>query len=211
MNDPYKILGVSRDATETEIKHAYRELSRKYHPDANVDNPLQDLAAEKFREIQEAYNQIMDERGNKASSFNYGGFGKNYSRSSSSSSEEDSHFMAALNYINARRFQEALNVLNGISNHNARWYYFSAVANMGMGNNAVAVEYAKTATEMEPNNPEYANYYRQVQSGGRMYQNNPYGGTYGRQNSCGTGNICCDLWCADTLCECMGGDLCSCI
>lgn len=60
--NPYDVLGVSPDATDDEIKKAYRELSRKYHPDANVDNPLKDLAEEKFKEVQEAYDTIVKER-----------------------------------------------------------------------------------------------------------------------------------------------------
>ena len=62
MRDPYQVLGVSRDASDEEIKKAYRALSRKYHPDANVNNPNKDLAEEKFKQIQQAYQQIMDER-----------------------------------------------------------------------------------------------------------------------------------------------------
>ncbi|MQN01643.1 MAG: J domain-containing protein [Lachnospiraceae bacterium] len=60
--NPYDVLGVSPNATDEEIKHAYRELSRKYHPDANANNPLKDLAEEKFKQVQEAYEEIMKER-----------------------------------------------------------------------------------------------------------------------------------------------------
>ena len=70
MNDPYKILGVSRDASEEEIKKAYKALSRKYHPDANINNPNKDQAEEKFKEIQAAYQQIMKER---TEGYSYGG------------------------------------------------------------------------------------------------------------------------------------------
>ena len=62
MRDPYQVLGVSRSATEEEIKKAYKALSRRYHPDANINNPNKDQAEEKFKEIQQAYQQIMKER-----------------------------------------------------------------------------------------------------------------------------------------------------
>ena len=62
MLDPYSVLGVSRNATDEEIKKAYRKLSRKYHPDANINNPNKDQAEEKFKEVQQAYEQIMRER-----------------------------------------------------------------------------------------------------------------------------------------------------
>ena len=80
MFDPYSILGVSRDASDEEIKKAYRRLSRKYHPDANINNPNKDQAEEKFKEIQQAYDQIMKEReygssGGAYGNNGYGGFG----------------------------------------------------------------------------------------------------------------------------------------
>lgn len=202
--NPYEVLGISPNASNDEVKKAYRELSRKYHPDSYVDNPLSELAEEKFKEVQEAYDQIMKQRENGGYSYQAGG----QSYSSASSSQETVELQAARNYINARRFREALNVLAGISNRNAMWYYYSSIANMGIGNNLVAVDHAKQAAAMEPNNMEYVNYANQMQFRSQHYQTQGYG--YGRQ-SYGTGNLCCDLWCMDTMCECMGGDLCSCM
>lgn len=232
MNDPYQVLGVSRGASDREIKKAYRNLSRKYHPDsyANCSTMEAESAAEKFKQIQEAYNQIVSERSGKST----GGYGAGYGGANSyggsqSYSDEDQHLMAAMNYIRARRYNEAINVLNGIENRNARWYYFSSVANMGLGNNVIALDYAKRAVEMEPDNMEFRQYYQQLQNGGGYGSfGSPFGGGYGggyggyggygsyggyggSYSSCGTGNLCCDLWCADSLCECMGGDLCSCM
>lgn len=215
--NPYEVLGISPSASNDEVKKAYRELSRKYHPDSYVNNPLADLAEEKFKEVQEAYDQIMKQRengGRSDSGYSYGGaynqsgYGSSYGGSSASDSESDLHLQAVRNYINARRFREALNVLAGISNRNAMWYYYSSIANMGVGNNLVAVDHAKQAAAMEPNNMEYVNFANQMQFRGQRYQNTGYG--YGRQ-SYGTGNLCCDLWCLDTMCECMGGDLCACM
>ncbi|MEE1315354.1 MAG: DnaJ domain-containing protein [Faecalimonas sp.] len=197
--NPYEVLGLSPNATNDEVKKAYRELSRKYHPDSYVDNPLSDLAEEKFKEVQEAYEQIMKQRE---------GGGYAYNGSTSSGNQDSVELQAVRNFINARRFHEALSALSRISNQTAAWYYYSAVANMGIGNNLVAVEHAKRAAAMEPNNMEYVNFANQMQFRSQRYQTTGYG--YGRQ-SYGTGNLCCDLWCADTLCECMGGDLCSCM
>ena len=195
--NPYEVLGVSQNATDDEIKKAYRELSRKYHPDSYIDNPLANLAEEKFKEVQQAYEQIMKQR--------QGGY--SYS-SGTNSSQDEVELQTVRNYINARRFREALHLLNMIPNQTALWYYYSAIANMGVGNNLAAVEHAKQAAAMEPNNPEYVNFANQMQFRGQRYQTTGYG--YGR-SSYGMGDMCCDLWCADTLCECMGGDLCACM
>lgn len=212
ITDPYKVLGISYTASNDEIKKAYRELSRKYHPDSYIDNPLSDLAEEKFKEIQEAYQQIMDERekGFSKSSYTYGNQNTS-SRSSSNTytnSQEDIELGAAANYINSRHYHEALNVLNGISNRTGRWYYFHALANAGLGNLLESQNSAKQAVNMEPGNLDYMQLLNQLQRGSQRYQNAGFG--YGRSNY-STGDLCCDLWCADTLCECMGGDLCSCM
>jgi molecular chaperone DnaJ len=201
--NPYKVLDVSPNATNEEIKKAYRELSRKYHPDSYVNNPLSDLAEEKFKEVQEAYDQIMREREN---GYSGGATAYNQSYYSGDSGDNSQEMNTVFNYLNARRYREALNVLAGISLRSARWYYYSAVGNAGIGNNIMAAEHAQQAMNMEPNNQEYARLYNQLQWQTQRYQNtqNNYGGGYN------AGNLCCDLWCADTLCECMGGDLISC-
>lgn len=204
ITDPYKILEVSPKASNDEVKKAYRELSRKYHPDSYINNPLSELAEEKFKEIQEAYNQIMDERERGYSSDSTAGH-----YGSDNWSGNSNEMNAALNYINARHYNEALHVLSGITNRTARWYYYSALANSGMGNNMEALNHAKQAASMEPGNQEYSSLLNQLQWGGQRYQNMGYG--YGRNSNYGMGNLCCDLWCADTLCECMGGDLCQCM
>ena len=141
----------------------------------------------------------------------YEGYSSGGSYQNTASSEDNLQFQAVYNYINARQYQQALNVLSRMQNRNAQWYYLSACANMGMGNNVNALNLARQAQSMDPGNPEYANLVNRLQWNSNRYQGGSYygGGTGG--SSCGTGNMCCDLWCADTLCECMGGDLCSCM
>lgn len=212
--NPYEVLGVSPNASEDEIKRAYRELSRKYHPDANVNNPLADLAEEKFKEVQEAYDTIMREREN--GGYSYGGSGSygGYQQSSYAGGAQSQEMQAVYNFINNRRYQDAINVLNRMSDRNAQWYYASGVANAGLGNNILARDHAAQAVNMEPNNVQYRQLLNQLQWAGQRYQTNPYGSGQGYGNNsspCGTGNVCCDLWMMDSLCECMGGDLCSCM
>lgn len=221
------MLGVSPSASDDEIKKAYRDLTRKYHPDANVDNPLADLAEEKFKEVQEAYDMIMKERASgNTGGYSYGG-GSNSSYGGSSSygygntgggygnyqsAQQDPRLQAAVNYINSRRYREALNTLDQVPERSALWYYLSGCANAGLGNNVLARDHAAQAVNMEPNNLQYRQLLNQLDFSSRRYQNSPYGNGYGAGGStCGTGNMCCDLFIADQLCECMGGDLCSCM
>lgn len=228
---PYDVLGVAPSASDDEIKKAYRELTRKYHPDANVNNPLADLAEEKFKEVQEAYDIIMKERangGNAGYSYANSSYGNSSSGGSSyygydnnsyygnggyAGGQLDPKLQAAANYINNRRYREALNTLDQVNQRSSMWYYLSGCANAGIGNNILARDHAAQAVNMEPNNLQYRQLLNQLDFSSRRYQNSPYGGGYapGSGSSCGTGNLCCDLWLADSLCECMGGDLCACM
>ena len=138
--NPYDVLGVPQSATDDEVKKAYRDLSRKYHPDANVDNPLADLAEEKFKEIQEAYDTIMKEREKGGGSgYGYGyGYGGGYQQQSSGQNTS-TETQAVYNFINNRRYQDALNLLNRMQGRDAQWYYLSAAANAGVGNNEMCI------------------------------------------------------------------------
>ena len=204
MMDPYQVLGVSRSASDEEIKKAYRSLSRKYHPDANVNNPNKAQAEEKFKEVQQAYDQIMKEKQqgsgygyNPGNSYGYGG-GQSYHYNQST---ENPKLQAAANYIANRCYAEALNVLNGIpfSERSARWYYYSAMANQGAGNNIIAKEHAARAVEMEPSNFEYRQFLQHLEYGGTWYTN--MGSSYDRPYS-SAGNWCLSMLFLNMLCNC---------
>ncbi|MGN1139808.1 MAG: DnaJ domain-containing protein [Oliverpabstia sp.] len=197
MLDPYSVLGVSRDASMDEIKKAYRKLSRKYHPDANINNPNKEEAEEKFKQVQQAYDQIVKEREQGASQNSWsGGFGGGYQTQDDQRSME---MRAAANYINAAHYQEALNVLNRMTERNGEWYYYHAIASAGAGNTANAMEDARRAVEMEPNNMQYQQLYQQLQSGGQWYQNMGNGYGYERPGN-GLGSCCCQCLCLNMLC-----------
>lgn len=208
MTDPYAVLGVSRDAGMDEIKKAYRQLSRKYHPDANINNPNKAQAEEKFKQIQEAYNRIVYEKEHGGSSYGNSSSGSYNSYSGgfngSNSYSEDPKLQAAVNFIRNRQFNEAMAVLEAVSNRSARWYYLHAYASAGLGNLIRAQEDAKMALQMEPNNPEYISLYNQLQNTGGWYSG--MGSGYG-QGSAGVGNCCAQFLCCEMLlqCCCCGG------
>ena len=220
MRDPYQVLGVSRDASDEEIKKAYRALSRKYHPDANINNPNKAEAEEKFKQVQQAYKQIMEEKENGTSSYSSqgsyggsygsggyggsygnGGYGGNYGGYNYGSSTEDAELRAAANYLNNMRYQEAMRVLNNISRHNAQWYYLHAIANAGLGNNISAVQDAQTAVNMEPDNMQYRQLLSQLQGGGQWYTDMGQG--YGYERAGGDmGKWCCECLAINAMCNC---------
>lgn len=203
MLNPYKVLGVPENASEEEIKKAYRALSRKYHPDANINNPDKEKAEEKFKEIQQAYQQIMREREGGGSYQNAGGFGGYGNTGQSSSwSEADIRLQAAENYVRSRHFSEALHVLSEISPRSARWYYVSAMANSGQGNNVLAKEHIQRAVSMEPNNMVYRQFQQQLENGGEWYRS--MGDIYGSPMS-GREDWCMKICLLNLFCNCCIG------
>ena len=167
VQDPYKVLGVSPDASDEEIKKAYRDLTKKYHPDLNPDDPK---AAEKMNDINTAYDQIKN--GNVQGPSAYGsGYGAGYGaagayqqygygdwnawnawNASQARQTERSEYTAARNFMRNGMYREALNALSGVpqEERDGKWYYLSAGANMYMGNKVAALEHAKRAVSLEP-------------------------------------------------------------
>ncbi len=216
MRSPYDILGVSTEASEEEIKKAYRNLSRKYHPDANVNNPNREQAEERFKEVQQAYQAIMDGKANAYDgSFgeygNFSGFGGFGSYAGGQSDDKEfTYLQAAFTYVQNGDYRSALRVLSDIQNRSGRWYYISAIANRGAGNQATALEHIQIAMRMEPSNTEYRQFYNILQNGGTWYAGR--GAEYGVPNVSNTGfcfklclaniltNILCNVCCNDVCC-----------
>ena len=201
MSNPYEVLGISPSASDEEIKKAYRNLSRKYHPDANINNPNREQAEEKFKQIQQAYDQIMKEK-QYGSSYGYaGGYssGNGYA-GRGGGSQESIQLQAAANYIANRCYDQALHVLNDIpfSQRGARWYYFSAVANAGTGNNMTAKQHGARAVELEPSNLEYRQFLQHLEYGGTWYSSmgqgyeRPYSGS----------SLCLNMLLLNMFCNC---------
>lgn len=177
MDDPYKVLGVSPDASDEEIKRAYRNLAKKYHPDLN---PGDQEAARKMQRINAAYEQIKNPEAFRQSQqqrghgdYGYYGYGDpfgGYQQQSYGGQTEDQYQQAAYNYIRFGRYREALNTLGSSQKRDARWYYLSALANDGLGNQVTALEHIRRAVSMEPDNPEYLRVLDQMENGGAAYR-----------------------------------------
>ncbi len=204
MTDPYRVLGVSRNASDDEIKKAYRNLSRKYHPDANVNNPNKDQAEEHFKEVQQAYDQIMKE---KQQGGGYGDFGYHYGNGGSFYQEagnqntESNEMRAAANYIANHYYNQAMNVLQSISEseRGGRWYYYSALASEGMGNLVNAKEFINRAVALEPSNFQYRQFQQHLEYGNTWYTSR--GDAYERPYS-GVTRWCLNLVLLNLFCNC---------
>ena len=194
MNDPYNTLGVNSNATDDEIKKAYRELARKYHPDNYHENPLADLAQEKMKEINEAYNTITRMREG-----NGGGYqpGSGYSGATYASAEGAKVRSA----INAGDIRLAEELLRAFPARNAEWNFLMGSVCYRKGWLNDALEYYRTAVNMEPNNPEYRQALAFMNQNGGVY-NNPYRSGPVAQQGCDACDICTALMCMNMCCRC---------
>ena len=205
MNDPYQILGVSENASDEEIKKAYRELARKYHPDNYHDNPMADLAQEKMKEINAAYEQITKERASGrrtggaygGGSYGYGGY-QSYGGygGSQSYSGQSSVLQQARIAINTGNISRAEALLANYSDHNAEWNFLKGVVCYRRGWMDEALRYYRTAVQMDPGNAEY----RQALDYMEGTDDTAYrpGGSFGTLCS---GNPCLSMCCLYTLCS----------
>lgn len=195
MKNPYEILGVPNNATEEQIKDAYKELAKKYHPDKFVNNPLADLAAEKMQDINWAYNELTKNRG----SYTGGGQQNKYA-----------NFNQVRMLINQNRLNEAQNALNSMAVRNAEWHYLMGVVMQKKGWSDMAYQHFTAACSADPYNEEYASAKASMDSFRNSYSNQSFNQGYPQGAGCSTCDVCNSLICADCCCECMGGDLISC-
>ena len=172
IENSYRILGVSPSVSDEELKKAYRRLAKRYHPDANIGN--EEMAAQKMAEVNAAYDEIVAFRQGKGQQSDpFAGFGgyNTYGSQRSSGQSGPTEYTAARNFISYRRFQDAMNVLMRMESRDAEWYFLAGYAHMGLGNRAQALEWAKKAVQMSPNNMEYRRLLQMLQSGGQAYGN----------------------------------------
>ena len=195
--NPYEDLGVSRDATDEQIKETYKELVKKYHPDKYQDNPLADLAEKKLQEINEAYDAIMNERGQ--GQYNSG---TGQSTGSYSGSGGSADYMQVRRNIDAGNIAAAETILNNASDRSAEWYFLSGVVAHRKGWYDEALTKLQTACNMEPANMEYRRHLTSLRGQGGRYQNTAMGRGFGNTN-----DLCCQAFqCyigADCCCDCI--------
>lgn len=174
MKDPYSVLGVSQSASDAEIKKAYRELARKYHPDNYQNNPLADLAEEKMKEINEAYDTITKQRtGGYQSSGTYNSAGYSTTQSRSYGTQDPS-YARIRSLINAGNLSAAEQLLHQIPGKNAEWYFLSGSIAYRKGWLDEAMQNYTLAVQMDPNNLEYRQALSMMQqrsAGYRPYNN----------------------------------------
>lgn len=196
MNDPYSVLGVSPDASDEEIKRAYRELARKYHPDNYQNNPLADLAEEKMKSINEAYDAITKQRSGRGSGYQsayqqQGGYQQRQNQSSGASSV----YARARQAINLGNLGQAEQLLQSVPGQDAEWHFLMGSIAYRKGWLDEAMQQYQMACNMDPGNLEYRQAYQMMSQGGQAYR--PYGYSTGGMDSC---DCCTTLLCLNCLC-----------
>ncbi len=211
--NPYKVLGVSENASQEEIRAAYLALVKKYHPDKYTDNPLKELAGEKLKEINQAYELLIKKPNGSAGAGRAGGYssgrtgGSGYhSRASGTaySGPNAAEYVRARSFINQNNLNAARTVLDRVPTHNGEWYYLYGIIYLRQGWYEKARECIRKAYELDPDNAEYRNAYMSLNNAGRTYQSGSYGSPVGSN-----GTFCCSL-CPALMCLdcCTGGCFC---
>ncbi len=198
MRDPYTVLGVSQSASDDEIKKAYRELARKYHPDNYQNNPLADLAEEKMKEINEAYDTITKQRSGEMPRSSAGSYGGGYQQSYAASSNPA--YARVRNLINAGSLAEAEQLLYQVGQKDGEWYFLSGSIAYRKGWLDEATQNFTRAVQMEPNNMEYRQALAVMQRGAT-----------GGYRPAGYSSTTCDPCTAYLCCSCLtpwGGPCC---
>ena len=215
MRDPYQVLGVPSTATDEEVKKAYRDLARKYHPDNYHDNPLADLAQERRKEINEAYEAVQSQRkaqrsgGYSAGGQRYGGQGYGYQSGYQNGYQGGytSRYQRVRMAISSGDLNLAEELLNAQSDHDAEWNFLKGAICYRRGWLDEARRYYQTAVTMAPDNPEYQRALDILEGRGTAYR--PEG--YGDVTTGACGDSSCLRLCGATLCcNAFGVPICFC-
>ncbi len=206
MNDPYKVLGVRQGASKEEIKKAYLAMVKKYHPDRFQDPAAKEMANEKLKEINQAYEALSSDSGSQG----------NWQSAASGRTSQTGYsggspaFQQVRMHLNNRRVGAAEQILDGMSDRTAEWYYLRGVCYSMRGWYAMAREHLSKAVDMEPGNAEYRAALNQFNGGTQYYRQSapPYRtGGVGGMSTC---DMCTCALCSDCCCESLGGDLIPC-
>jgi molecular chaperone DnaJ len=207
LSNPYEVLGINQGASEEEIKKAYREMVKKYHPDQYQDNPLSTLAEEKLREINEAYESLT--KNTNVNSNGYRGRGKGWGGFNNPGTSGGSEFFNQVKmHIKSGNIRAAEELLKNSNDRTAEWYYLNGLVFLRKGWYDEAYSSIQTAANMDPNNFEYRDALNRINTSNKTYRGNAFGRGYGGSPDLCT--MCQCLWCSDICCECGGGDLVGC-
>lgn len=207
MKNPYEVLEVKQGASQDEIKAAYKKMVKKYHPDQYANNPLSDLAQEKIKEINEAYETLGKNKGNSRS---YSGQSQNQSNQGQQrqQSQTSTEYYEIRTTIEKNNIDLADQMLDRIMNRNAEWNYLKGIVSLKKGWYDQAFRYITVATSLDPYNMEYRNTLQGLKARTSSY--NQGGNFRGYNNNGSFCNVCSSLLVADCCCECLGGDFISC-
>ena len=207
LRNPYEVLGIKQGASEQEIKKAYRDNVKKYHPDQYHDNPLSTLAEEKLREINEAYENLT--KNINVNSNGYSGRGKGWGGFTNTGNSGGSDLYNQVKmHLKSGNIKAAEEMLGNLNERTAEWYYLNGLVFLRKGWYDEAYSSIQTAVNMDPNNFEYKDALSRINTSNKTYRGNASGRGYGGSPDLCT--MCQCLWCSDICCECSGGDLIGC-
>jgi len=207
IDDPYRVLGLQPGVSDEEVKRAYRQLAKKYHPDMNPGDPY---AAKMMNDINAAYDQIKNPQRQTTAQNAYDPFSGWYHQEEQNCESKRTEYVAALRYIRSSSYEEALYVLSTVpaNERTAEWYYLSAIANTNLGNRVLGYDHINHACKLDPDNETYRLTKEQSEYHGHAYQEQQQ---YFHFSTISPGGLCLTMCICGNILSCsFPGYLCLC-